>query len=112
MKPFNEREYNKMCAEFLGLTVIEAGTRAIGTIKHPEVSEAFLYYDTDWNSIIEVIQRIYPIVNGERYVVVPVVCRMNNLRQILGSCKKQLVVQAIWEFLNWYNNQTNNEVHN
>lgn len=103
MKQFDIIEYNKMCAEFMGLTVIPAGTKAIGKIHFPEVSEAFLKYDVDWNSIMEVVEKIKPIVFMSK--TKPLTDHNTNLLYALMSAEKELVVKMIWEFLNWYKTQ-------
>lgn len=112
MKPFDSIEYNKLCAKFMGLTVIPVGTYSIGSIRHPEISEAFLKYDSDWNFIMEVVEKIekecgVSIVGGP--VKKPTcVIYLGNLKAKSGqgNSKKEAVVQAIWEFLNWYNEQS------
>jgi hypothetical protein len=99
MKEFNKEEYNKMCAEFLGFTVIPAGTKTMGQIHFPEVSEAFLKYDSDWNCIMEVVNKIKPIVSMSK--TRPLKDYNTDFRYALISAKKEVIVKAIWEFLNW-----------
>lgn len=106
MKELNEQEYNKMCAEFMGLTVIPAGTKAIGKIHFPEVSEAFLKYDVDWNSIMEVVEKINSINLFENPSDTTLLTIREEMGAYLGLSNKEAVVNSIWEFLNWYKTQT------
>ena len=105
-----------MCAEFMGLTVIPAGTKTIGKIHFPEVSEAFLKYDVDWNHIMEVKSKICTldivdefntsydsVEKGFSCTVLPTFKNtFNSFRTVVFDDEKQAVVQAIWEFINWY----------
>jgi len=121
MKQFDIKEYNKMCAEFMGLTVIPAGTKTMEQIHLPEVSEAFLNYDVDWNSIMDVVEKINNPTSGIMVSIHPNACLItdvgvrgevslnamkNIVRVVDASSRKDAVVQAIWEFLNWYQEQS------
>jgi histidinol-phosphate/aromatic aminotransferase/cobyric acid decarboxylase-like protein len=88
MKPFNKEEYNRMCAEFMEWDYIEKK------------------FDTDWNWIMEVVEKIQyykaliiSINHCEIYFMPNDGIRIN----VGGRTTKEAVVQAIWEFLNWYN---------
>jgi len=115
MKPFNKEEYNKLCAEFMGLTVIPVGTYSIGSISHPEISEAFLKYDSDWNWIMEVVEKIeslgwYININERECSIYDYSYRSTAQGVVFNrenkTSKKEVVVQAIWEFLNYYNKKS------
>lgn len=51
-------ESNILIAEFMGLIVVPCGTKAIGQIKLPEVSGAFLKYHSSWNELMPVLEKI------------------------------------------------------
>lgn len=119
MTPFNNEEYNRMCAEFMGFKVIPCGTIPIGKIKHPEISEAFLKYDTDWNWIMEVVDKINDPKNGIMMSLHPNSCMITDngrrghlslnsistmVRVIDTKDRKEAAVLAIWEYLNEYKN--------
>ena len=104
MKPYNEKEYNRLCAEFLGWEQGEDGRYWKET---PTESSNWyvdeMYFHSDWNWIMEVVEKINdtPIKDGcsetieAKYLIF----------QRLGKTYKSAVVQAIWQFLNWYNEQ-------
>jgi hypothetical protein len=120
IKEFNKEEYNKMCAEFLGCSQRELGLwNGEGKLIH---STSFLLtsdlkFDSNWNWIMEVVEKIQSTYKTEKsYGVIIEICtthisivvedqdftvdfKKTNLSKIEG------LVQAIWEFLNWYNNQ-------
>jgi len=109
MKPFSKVEYNKLCAEFLGWNYLISGVyKDELTIYKKEE----LKFDSDWNWIMEVVEKIekecgVSIVGGP--VKKPTcVIYLGNLKAKSGqgNSKKEAVVQAIWEFLNWYNEQS------
>jgi len=119
-KEYNKYEFNKMCAEFRGLNVIPSGMSPIGIINHPDIPEAFLKYDSDWNSIMEVVDFIPQKVQGINISIHPNSCLITdtgvrgqyslnaskNIIKVLDApTRKEAVVQAIWEFLNYYNEQ-------
>lgn len=56
-----DRDKNKILAEFMGLIVVSSGTKCLGEIKYPEVSEAFLKYDSSWSELKKVIDKCYEI---------------------------------------------------
>ncbi len=103
MKPYNEQEFNKLCAEFLGGKIKEDGWNFCLTdfgVKHCGYGfhEGFdLKFHSDWNWIMEVVEKISNIPDGVGYVFV------RDLDGVMH--KKQVVVESIWQFLNWYNEQ-------
>ena len=119
-KEFNKEEYNKLCAEFCGYIVVPAGDKPIGSIKRPLISEAFIHYDEDWNWIMEIVDTIPQKVQGINVSIHPNSClitdtgvrgkySLNASKNIVmitdAQNRKEAVIQAIWEFLNWYNEQ-------
>lgn len=140
-KEFNKSEYNKMCAEFLGkdkkgddvtwtfpeylngkLWVDEHffdGTDEYCGRRQTSISE--LKFDSDWNWIMEVVEKINDRENGISVSIHPNSCLITNygtrgkwnlntsanlVRVIDAKNRKEAVIQAIWEFLMWFNEQT------
>lgn len=108
-------DFNKRCAEFLGKIVVPAGTKPIGQIRQPEVSEALLFYDSDWNCIMEIVEAIESIkhkTSGEpiyRLAISNRVCKIDTVNDEIvwakAKTKKEAVVSAINQFLIWYMNK-------
>ena len=136
MKKFNLEEYNKMCAEFMGYRLITPDMR-----KHPEkwissywenpefngsskgvlCSEYLLQYSTNWNWIMEVVEKIeqlgyrfnmsnfdgnYAEIRSGSYTDEKISDSSDLDKEFIS--KKEAAVQSIWEFLtiweflNWY----------
>lgn len=103
MKEFNKEEYNKMCAEFLGWSQREFGFwNGEDKLIHREslVLTSDLKFDSDWNWIMEVVNKIKPIVSMSK--TRPLKDYNTDFRYALISAKKEVIVKAIWEFLNWH----------
>jgi hypothetical protein len=99
MKGFNKEEYNKMCAEFLNLKLdTETWTEPSYEFRDIDWFLKELVFHLDWNWIMEVVEKIYSVIN-------PSDSRKHDLIQRVGRVDKEAVVQALWEFLNWYNEQ-------
>ena len=122
MKEYNELEFNKLCAEFLGYELITPDKRRnpsewsysywehknkanVHTSKKVLGRDEYLQFHFDWNWIMEVLEKIYSLdIYYDKYI-------MYNSSQFTDgkielSTNKGAVVQAIWEFLNWYKNET------
>jgi hypothetical protein len=130
LKPYNEQEFNKLCAEFLGWEQGEDGRYWKET---PTESSNWyvdeMYFHSDWNWIMEVKKAIesvrldVPNYNVIEWFEVHLYSRgcliKSGLRHVDGETtspyyyensvwKKDLqesTVQAIWQFINWYNEQ-------
>jgi hypothetical protein len=121
MKEFNKEEYNKICAEFLGWkedfahesdkygyiqTIDGHITPFINLGGHESNRSMYIHsisqlkFDLDWNWIMEVVNKIKPIVSMSK--TRPLKDYNTDLRYALISAKKEVIVQAIWEFLNWH----------
>ena len=116
MKPFNKEEYNKLCAELLGLHRSDK----VAIYKMTAYPYDFLRFDFDWNWIMEVVDKINDPDNGIMVSIHPNSCMItdngrrgkwsinaisNIVRIIDAKDRKEAVVQAIWEFLQFYNQQ-------
>lgn len=140
MKPYNEQEFNRLCAEFLGIN-LDLNSNQINKYYQQAISmyeferidgtnkdfiDYFLFH-SDWNWIMEIRDKIislgYRVEIGTTVIIglkLPDI--KNDFKQfadlytdeILGNSlkivsnnnnEKEAVVQAIWEFLNWYNEQ-------
>lgn len=53
---------NELIANFMGLVVVPSGTKPIGEIEYPEVSEAFLKYSTSWDALMPVVEKCRKVV--------------------------------------------------
>jgi hypothetical protein len=121
MKPYNEQEFNRLCAEFLGwkqnskkttFYVDKNDGRHIYEIQD-------LKFHSDWNWIMEVVDKIEGLREGEEvehnwYVTIGEgnYCRIftdefktfqDEIIVYNANTKKEAVVLAIWEFLQSYN---------
>jgi hypothetical protein len=114
LKPYNEQEFNRLCAEFLGYVNTtptdpdfnifenEKGM-IIGNKIHTMLETMSMKFHSDWNWIHEVIEKINdtPIEDG----FIECIEAKYLIFQRLGKTHKSAVVEAIWQFLNWYNEQ-------
>ena len=126
MKQEEILDYNKLCAEFLGYGTIGIGKNMV--IMFPDVkiegagyisnnrSIQDLHYHSDWNWIHEVVEAIEKL--NMQVSIIDEECAIidtkkaeaeENLFMIKpiafgeGKTKKEAVVQAINQFLIWYN---------
>jgi hypothetical protein len=101
MKPYNEQEFNRLCAEFIGWKQNSKKT----TFYVDKNDGRYIYeiqdlkFHSDWNWIMKVVDKISHIAVHKDIEDFPIL-----------SCPifspKEAVVQVIWEFLNWYNNKS------
>jgi hypothetical protein len=104
MKQFDVKEYNKMCADFMQMEYADERSFNKETEKWIHSIKSLDRFHTDWNWIMEVVEKIKPIVFMSK--TRPLMDHNTNLRYALMSAEKELVVKMIWEFLNWYKTQT------
>ena len=112
MKPFNEQEFNELCAEFIGGVYDSDNTKywfylpvEWNGVFAPTTSD--LKFHSDWNWIMEVWEKIKLIPNFDHFYTTIKLGAMRNMicSRFWGNDSKEAVVQAIWQFLNWYNEQ-------
>jgi hypothetical protein len=105
LKPYNEKEYNRLCVEFIGLKCHEpSGYWTLPTFMDGDGwTMTDMKFHSDWNWIIEVVEKIKKVIGNP--TTVTVACFNGDINKALMSAKKEAVVQSIWEFLNWYNEQ-------
>ncbi len=106
-------DYNKKCAEFLGVD-IHYSVEVYKDSKSPlrqyidnrPKSEPLLFH-SDWNWIMEVVEAIekkgYEIDIFSNCVEICDIPDENYITEAVGKTKKEAVVQAINQFLIWYN---------
>lgn len=109
MNQFDVKEYNKMCAEFLGgieyipkpwyyFPIHQRHWFFPNRLEPNRFVAKMLKFDTDWNWIMEVVEKIKTLnVESQKH---------DDLTHLFITSSKKRVVQAIWEFLNWYKTQT------
>lgn len=123
MKPFNEEEYNRMCAEFLDikysklhkgeLTTERLESEWMCTYANLQYTDShddfpllepmdYLKFDTDWNWIHNVIDKIKEMYDGQELPE-----HAYNIWNLSALTRKEIVVRYIWYFLNWYYNESN-----
>jgi hypothetical protein len=110
MKEFNKPEYNNLCAEFLGYVNTtptdkdfniyenEKSGIIIGNKIYTMLETMSMKFDSDWNWIMEVVEKINSL-------DLKISIEHEDVVYSLVTCKKQVVVERIWNFLNWYNEQ-------
>jgi hypothetical protein len=105
MKHYNEREYNRLCAEFLGwkqnskkttFYVDKNDSRHIYEIQD-------LKFHSNWEWIMEVVEKINDTPIEDDFI--ECIEAKYLIFQRLGKTYKLAVVEAIWQFLNWFNEQ-------
>lgn len=114
-------QMNRDLAIFMELIPVPAGTKRLGDIKHPEVSEAFLNYHRSWDELMPVVEKI----EGMEWCV-----RVENWPKKFNSPYKELysvwmwldpedcpeiqtysdskieaVHKAVYQFITWYSQQ-------
>jgi hypothetical protein len=104
-KEFNKEEYTRMCVEVLGfVSTTPTDNKDFKVHEHPITGEMLdTNFDErfirDWNWIMEVVNKALDI-EDDTYGALRI---YSLLSLALSKADKELVVQAIWEFLLWYN---------
>lgn len=108
MKEFNKEEYNKMCAEFLGYINLTPDDKDFDFYEHPTqpliidkcifkmLEPKSMLFHSDWNWIMEIVEKI-------KSINLKLSVEYDEVMTLFITTPKQIVVQVIWEFLNWYN---------
>jgi tRNA G46 methylase TrmB len=118
-------KYNKRCAEFLGYELITPQMRKrpeqwndnsywehkdkanVHTSKKVLGRDGYLEFHSDWNWIMNVVETIeklgYEIDIFSNCVEICDTPDENYITEAVGKTKKEAVVQAIYEFLKFYN---------
>lgn len=106
-------ENNKIIAEFMGKKelITEEQFLAMEHKAHNPTIVEYLKYDTDWNWLMEVVEKIesfdYTIDITSSTVYIN--HSDDEFKQIWGFsatyCKKEAVYNACLEFIKWYNKQ-------
>jgi hypothetical protein len=138
LKLYNEQEFDKLCAEFVGWEFVykKGYVNGYSTINNNFIGYQYiptihLKFHSDWNWIMEVRNKILSInqysETGQRFTFSlnattkfrknendkPFKVRVKGVSisyprpfiEVNSFDEKEAVVQAIWEFLQWYNEQ-------
>jgi hypothetical protein len=134
MKKFDKREFNRLCAEFMGYKHLVNTQYSLPNetgipLPHKTATVCYLedmQYHSDWNWIMAVVDKIriasisgyetpcfeFKIQNG--WCKIDLHCQIDILFENVADdfyshvenqkeeTLKESVVQAIWQFLNWY----------
>jgi hypothetical protein len=115
MKPYNEQEFNKLCAEFFEWEFVykKGYVNGYSTIINNFIGSEYvpiihLKFHSDWNWIMEVVEKIQyykALIISNNHCEIHFMPEDGVRINIGRRTTKEAVVQAIWEFLNWYNEQ-------
>ena len=98
MTPEEIIEYNKRCAEFLGLN----RDNEVVVFNMRGYSYYNLKFHSDWNWIHEVIENIKNTTNPKEHSDTTFSTLRREIQTNLGRSNKEAAVQAILNFLIWY----------
>ena len=108
MKHYNEQKYNRLCAEFLGWKLEDGYYNRDMHHDYSFVKEDELKFHSDWNWIMEVVEKIHyfkTLIISNNHCEVHFMIEDNMRINVHARTTKEAVVEAIWRFLNWYNEQ-------
>lgn len=133
MRQYNRIEYNKLCAEFLGYTNTtptdpdfsiyenEKGITIKGRL-YKLLEPMSMEFDSDWNWIMEVYHKINFLIQEKSTTdFIFATCVDSFHLELWASFEdshvslkesKKATVLAIWNFLNWYNENTRIRAYN
>ena len=105
------RESNKLLAEFLGYTQPHPDyPHTTYWYKKDEAPLTMLSFDTDWNWLVEVVEKIENYNDSATlFIIEDERCHVNTQNGFeidsVGHTKIEAVYNACVEFVKWYNNQ-------
>ena len=130
MKPYNEKEFNKLCAEFLGyvnttptdpdFSIYENRNGFIIDGKQYTLIEPMsMKFHSDWNwihmikeeickmKLIDEFNTTYDSVakGWDCYIFPAYINTFNSFISNTLNTEKEAVIETIWQFLQWYNEQ-------
>lgn len=96
--------YNRLCAEFLGYKPNKHNNGGSDDFyDDPQLYVSDLKFHSDWNWIHEVVEKMKDTMNPKEYSDTTFSYLRREVQTHLGRSNKQEVVQAINQFLIWYN---------
>ena len=111
-------QFNKKCAEFLGWKPNKHNNGGSDDFyDNPQIYSSDLKFHSDWNWIMEVVDRIEntkttDLSNAEPFVTIRLVgcdIKFYNKERLPiltnAKTKKEAVIQAIDQFIDWYNKE-------
>lgn len=101
MKQEEILEYNKLCAEFLRME-FEVHSN---TWRYKDLITTQLLFHSDWNWIMELAERIKNTTNPKEHSDTTFSTLRREIQTHLGRSHKEAVVEAINQFLIFYNNE-------
>jgi len=129
MKEFNIREFNRLCAELLGFKCLANGQYELPEMMTfgAKIYLEDMQYHSDWNWIMSVVDKIRTVsIPGYKFpcfeftienewCIIDLHPQIDVLSENVAKdfyshvehrreeTLKESVVQVIWQFLNWYN---------
>jgi hypothetical protein len=103
MKPYNKQEFNQVCAEFLGWELEDERYWKETPTESSNWYVDEMYFHENWNWIMEVVEKINDTPIEDDFI--ECIEAKYLIFQRLGKTYKLAVVEAIWQFLNWFNEQ-------
>jgi len=116
MKEFNIREFNRLCAELLGFKCLANDQYELPEMMtfSAKICLEDMQYHSDWNWIMSVVEKIVSLDILSYYereydsISETYKCKFYHKKgnfNIVAESKseKDAVIDAVWQFLNWYN---------
>jgi hypothetical protein len=93
---------NKIIAEFMGWNINNPSTFPISLHQEEETQGNWeLKFHSDWNWLMEVVSKVF---EKEDFIKDDLIFKLNDA---LLECNKDSLYLAVFNCVNWYNNQKN-----
>lgn len=101
-------QFNKKCADFLNWGIISTKSGELLYKNSRTLSEYYIHmlrFHSDWNWIMEVVEAIQNTTNPKTQEDTTHLTLRLNIQANLGRVNKSKTIQAIDQFIDWYNKQ-------